>query len=537
MSIASRESFLLTGETVDIISEKIQDYCRSLEMDKKDITRNRLVAEECLLDWMDEVNRDGLADDDPEKQVVYVTGKAFGKHFFRLEKKGVSLKPGGDSEDGGTFSNSILVGMDLKPEYSYRNKTRHLTFRISKRKRNPLIAIGQVLLAAVIVGVLLKLALPAGVNQGLLDGFLTPIYDTLFRLLSTISGPLILLSIMWGVYGIGDTTMLGQIGKKMILRFMRVICIVALVVMFTFPIFGNILVSASTGTSQLATIFKMILDIVPSNIVEPFLNGNTLQIIFVAFVVGIAMLFLGKKVDAVAQIIEQINYIVQFLMDLIGKLIPFFIFIIVVRMILSGTISVLKSLWLFAIMLILGFIVLSIFMTVYTGIKFKASPVALFRKNLPTFLIALTTASSAAAFGSNVETCERKFGIDSALTSFGIPLGMVLMKPGSVIYFLMMSYFFCGFYGVECSPSWIIMAVIVSTLLSFATPPIPGGGAVAYTVLFTQLGIPMDALAIALSIDILTDFPITATNIYNLPFVLTHVADNVGMLDENVLRK
>ena len=155
---------------------------------------------------------------------------------------------------------------------------------------------------------------------------------------------------------------------------------------------------------------------------------------------------------------------------------------------------------------------------------------------MPTFLVALTTASSAASFSSNVTTCEKSFGIDESLVSFGIPLGMVVHKPMGAIYDQLVLFFFAAKYGVSCSVGWLVIAVIISTVIAIATPPIPGGGAVGYTVLFAQMGIPMEALAIALTIDIITDFIITAFEMLALPLSLVNIAASLGMIDEKILK-
>ena len=82
----------------------------------------------------------------------------------------------------------------------------------------------------------------------------------------------------------------------------------------------------------------------------------------------------------------------------------------------------------------------------------------------------------------------------------------------------------------------LVIAVIISTVIAIATPPIPGGGAVGYTVLFAQMGIPMEALAIALTIDIITDFIITAFEMLALPLSLVNIAASLGMIDEKILK-
>ncbi|MBO4331168.1 MAG: cation:dicarboxylase symporter family transporter, partial [Oscillospiraceae bacterium] len=126
--------------------------------------------------------------------------------------------------------------------------------------------------------------------------------------------------------------------------------------------------------------------------------------------------------------------------------------------------------------------------------------------------------------------------ISSSLCSFGVPLGMVMHKPVAAVYNLLLVFYFAARYGVDCSVSWIVVAALVSAVLAIATPPIPGGGAAAYTILFMQLGIPMEALAVALTIDILTDFPVTAFEMFVLPFTLINVSSGLAMIDADTLR-
>ena len=67
-------------------------------------------------------------------------------------------------------------------------------------------------------------------------------------------------------------------------------------------------------------------------------------------------------------------------------------------------------------------------------------------------------------------------------------------------------------YGVEISMAWVLTAIFVSGILAAATPPIPGGAMSCYTILFTQLGIPAAGIALAISVDLIMDYFITACN-------------------------
>lgn len=153
------------------------------------------------------------------------------------------------------------------------------------------------------------------------------------------------------------------------------------------------------------------------------------------------------------------------------------------------------------------------------------------------FTIALTTASSMAAFSSNKETCDEKFGISSSLSGFGLPLAMVMHRPVLAIYYLLVVFFFAGEYAVACDIVWLVMAVFVASILAIAAPPVPGGGAVVYTMLFAQMGIPAEALAIALAVDAIIDFFITAFEQVCQLNTLVNVSAELNMIDLDVLRK
>ena len=68
--------------------------------------------------------------------------------------------------------------------------------------------------------------------------------------------------------------------------------------------------------------------------------------------------------------------------------------------------------------------------------------------------------------------------------------------PGVAIQFFIVSLCIGQSFGTEITIIWIITSIITSTILTIATPPIPGGGLSCYTILFTQLGIPSAGIAI-----------------------------------------
>ena len=529
MAETVRKEFILGPEVCDRISELVFDHCIGIGTERKDALRYKLSAEECLLFWL----KHGCEG----KRIIVSMGRFMLTPYISIEAEGKALDPySADDEDFGSFCDSILVSMRLAPEYSYSGGFNCIKFRLKKKSPGQIATLFIVILSAVIVGMAGLFLFPDHLRELLLTSVVDPVYNTFFNILGCIAGPMIFLSVSWGVYGIGDVATLGRIGKKMMLRFVGTVMLTTALCSAFFPVLGPGLSSSSESGGQFASISELILGIFPSTIIEPFATGNTLQIIFMAIVIGIAMLYLGKQTRSVARAIEEVNLLVQFLMEIIARLVPYVIFLVIINMIWSDSVSVFISTWKLILTLAAGCIgIASVFLTV-TSIKRKVSLPLLIRKSMPTFLVALTTASSAAAFSSNVTTCEKKFGIDESLIRFGIPLGMVMHKPVAAVYNLFVLFFFAKQYDVSCSVSWICVAVFISSIIAIATPPIPGGGAVAYSILFTQMGIPTEALAIALSLDVITDFLITAFEMLLLPLSLINVSAGLGMIDEETLR-
>ena len=526
----SATTYRLTPENCDRIAEAVTAFCTGAKIERKDMLKCRLSVEECLLYWME----NGLADHTVELR----TGRKFLTPFIQVEVEGESQNPyAAEKESYGFYAQSVLVNLGLDPEYSYEDGKNHIRYALKQKAPSQITVLSMVILSAVLIGFLGKALLPAGVRTGVQGFLLTPLYNTFFNILGCLAGPMIFLSVAWGVYGIGDAATFGRIGKKMILRYVGIVLLTSACGVLTYPLLGPPLSGGAAGGAQLSAISEMILGIFPSTIVEPFSTGNTLQIITLAVVIGIALLYLGRQTRAIALAIEQVNTLVQFLMELISRLVPYVIFLVILNLLWSGNLQVFATMWKLGIVIVAVLVLTAGAFFLSTSMAMKVSPSRLFQKSLPTFLVALTTASSAASFGSHVQTCEKEFGIEPSLIRFGIPMGMVVHKPICAIYYLMVVMFFADRFGVECSVAWICIAVFICAIVSIATPPIPGGGAIAYSVLFLQLGIPKDALAVALAIDVITDFMVTAFEMLVLPMSLIQIASRLGMIDVETLRK
>lgn len=523
-----REEFLLSADTIDRLSELCAEAMDEAGADKKDRIRIRLSLEEILDVWRKK--REGA-------RVICRTGQRFRRQYIEFAVEGGQTDME-DLNDGQAFllSDRLLAQAGLALGYSYRNGWNCLTLHLQKKAQvGQMMQLSVAILSAVALGVCAR-ALPDSV-QALANGITVPFFNMIMGVLRAISSPLIFLAVCWGIVSIGDLTMVGKIGKGLILRMVAgTFAVSAAMALFTCLLFPVTAQTAGNLSGGLSDIYAMILDIVPSDIVSPFLEGNALQIIFLGICIGVALLILGERVSAVQNIVVQTNEIAQFLMGIIGKLVPVFVFLSIFNLLLSDVGSGIFGIIKVFCIAIPGCLLIALFFVAWLGIRFHVSPFLLIKKMMPTFLIAITTDSSAAAFATNLETCEKELGIPGKVANFAIPLGQVIYKPGGVVGFFSIAVCMAEYYKVEITPVWLIMAVLTVGLLAMAAPPIPGGALSIFTIMFVQLGIPGEAVALAIAVNSLLGFFMTSSGLSCLQATVTLAAGDMGMLDMQKLK-
>lgn len=519
--------FELNLTNIDKASQTVTDFLSNEKVAPKEVQRIRLSVEEILLKYFDSAG-DGV-------NFEVITSKRFRTLKIELAVAGDSIDPFADGEGEGTILNNLLANLGLAPTWRYRNGKNIITFTAKKqRKMSQISQLGIAILAAIALGCIC-LMLPDKVSTFISASLVTPLFDTFMGLLSAIAGPIIFLSVAWGICGIGDMATFGKIGKKMIGRFLLVSVIVGAVMTALFALFFK--TSASGGAAfEFSDLYEMILDIIPDNLFSPFIEGNSLQIIFIAIIVGLTMLFLGNRIPIMMSAIDQLNMVMQTIMSAVSSFIPFFVFGSIFNMIVGGNLlSVAESYKLIVVML-LGDLVLMAAYLFLVSVRKKVTPLTLFKKLMPTYIIGLTTASAVAAYQTNISTCEKKLGIDKKLIDIGIPLGQVIFMPGAIVLFVAAAFGMAETYGVAITPIWMFTVFIICVILAIAAPPVPGAALTCYTILFMQLGIPTEAIAVVIALNVILEFVATAVNLFCLQTELVELSGSLQTLKTEVLR-
>ena len=526
MGTGKIQQYSLSNEGVDQISSEISSYLTEMAMNHRDILRVRLMMEELLLQYRERIGG--------EQKVLLFCGKRRFRSCVRIILEGESFNPFSDEVESRGVLSTFLANMGLCPSWSYQNGRNILLFVPPKvQKCSPLLQMTLVLGLAVVLGLLCRM-LPVSVSSFMTDELLTPLLNTFTGLLSAVSGPLVFLSVLWGIAGMGDIATFGRIGKKMISRFLLMSTLLLLIAgAVILPFFS---VSAGEGGSlQFSALYAMILDIVPSNLFTPFTEGNPMQIIFVAVIVGLSILVLGDKAEMVSRFVEQVNSIVQLIMQQLSSVILVFVFGSVFHMILSGKLEILFRSVKLPLLMVFGCLAIAAFYLVLVSVHKKVSPLLLLKKTFPTFLIGFSTASSAAAFSTNTEACEKKLGIDRQLINLGVPFGQVVFMPGAAVLFFCVGICLAETYSVAITVSWLFTLFLLVLIIAIAAPPVPGGALTCYTILICGLNLPAEAITIAVAMNVVMEFVATGVNLFCLQLDLVELAGSLKMLDEKTL--
>lgn len=520
----------LDGHGIDDASQTIQQWLADCRIKQKDILRIRLTAEE-MLSMISSRSGDGSA---AELRLVRRLGSIWLSVRYGGERYDPTIHEENALEE---WSAEILSRTGVAPGWRWNNGGNELLFRVRSAVERPELIMLCSLAAAVILGLLGGL-IPDAVKTAVTDFALSFLADAFLNLLNVFVGLMVLLSIVTGICGIGSAASFSRVGKLMISRYLLISLVLcgfySLFSAFVFHVGGGV---PESGGSQLHSILQVLFSIIPTDPFSPFISGNTLQIVFLGVVIGLALLFIGDKALSLRNIVNQLHDVIIKTVSVVCLLLPVYIFASLLMQFWTSGADLLLSLWkplLFCIVLAVVTDLVYLFITC-RRLKVKAS--VLCRKLIPSFLITLTTASSSAAFSTALEINDKELGIRPELSRAGLPIGVLLCSGPYTLLYVVTSACLAEHYGVSANIAWWVVLCVLSWLLSMATPPVAGATIACLSIMFLQLNIPRDGLATAATLALFLDFICTAMRMPTLHMELALEADRLGMLDHEKLRK
>ncbi|MGI9450990.1 MAG: dicarboxylate/amino acid:cation symporter [Geminicoccaceae bacterium] len=378
------------------------------------------------------------------------------------------------------------------------------------------------------------------VNVYLIDGLFNVVGKMFVNSLKMLVVPLVFFSLICGVCGIGNIKMLGRVGSKSFGLYMMTTAIAiatAIVIAATFSIGSgmNLETTAMFEGREAPPLSQVLIDIVPGNPINAMANGDMLPIIFFAILVGIAILMVGEKATGVAAGAEVFNEIMMKMVTIVMAVAPYAVFALIARAIadlgldllasLAGYVAVLVS----ALMIHL-FVTLMIVLKLFSGLN----PMTFLRKVRNVQVFAFSTASSNATIPVTLRTVEKRLGADNSVASFTVPFGATINMDGTAIMQGVATVFIANVYNVELGIVGYLTVILMSVLASIGTAGVPGVGLIMLSMVFAQVGLPIEGIGLILGVDRLMDMIRTAVNVSGDAVVSSIVAKSEGKLDQTV---
>ncbi len=284
---------------------------------------------------------------------------------------------------------------------------------------------------------------------------------------------------------------------------------------------GNLPVDALNSDAQpipQTSYVDHILSIIPNNIVKPFLEGNVLSLLLLAFAVGVGLSKLPESENKQV-IVKGLSGLQELLFLLIRWLIwTLPLGIIAFSAQLSAQVSagvVADSIGKYVLVVLGGnviqfFVVLPLFL-----LARGLNPVHVLSRMMPAVLMALFTKSSAATLPVTMDTAENRLGIRKNISRFVLPICTTINMNGCAAFILVTSLFVMQNGGTPLTWTTILLWILISVISAVGNAGVPMGCFFLTLSLMSGIGAPVSILGIILPIYTIIDMVETAENVWS----------------------
>jgi len=352
--------------------------------------------------------------------------------------------------------------------------------------------------------------------------------------------PLVFSSISVGICTVQDPAKLGRVGILMLFLYGMTTLIAVIEGMGACHFFqpgvgvhlgGQLM---STAHTQATSLSDVLTHIIPKNVVQAFAEGNVLQVIFIAFLLGIALNACQEKARPLKDLLRSIADVMVVITRMVISLTPIGVFAIV------G--------WTSATLGVQAFLPMARFLVLYYGVclfhigfvfvplLYKGARIPLrlfFRSVWDALVMAFSTCSSAATLPVALQCATEKLKISQRIANFMLPIGTTINMNGAAIFQGMSALFLCQLYGIDLALSEMITVVVVAVLSSLGSTGVPGTGFIMLTLVLPSVGIPLEGMALLAGIDRFREMISTFLNILGDLVCTAVVARQEGELGDS----
>ena len=468
---------------------------------------------------------------DPDENICIILNKRFGRVYVNLSLRGEKFQfiyghtieevldqenddlQSAQEKEEKIIRDVLLKANEERLRYKNKNNMNLVEITVQKNPHAMVLHTMLALIAAIVIGVLMKVFVPSGVNEALNNTIFTSISTMFLNALKMIVGPVVFFSIACCISQFGDLKEAGRIGGKIMGFYLLTTVLAILTATGVFELLkpGNPELAAKLAGDAAAvsvsdvsiSIKDTIVGIIPANFVKPFLDSNMMQLIFLAVLIGIALEKIGEHSRLLKDIFEACNDLFLKITVMLVRFIPVATFCSIVSVVLKTGPDVLLSMLAMLGTFAVGIVAMITVYCILLGVIGRLNPIPFFgKKYSPTMLQVFGMASSNAAIIVNMDACENKLGISKKnLFPVYSPWGATVNMDGTCIYLVIFGMALARVFGVDINGGMMLSMFFSVFVLSVGAPGVPGAGLVCLSVLLTQLNVPLAGIGLVMGLD------------------------------------
>ena len=352
--------------------------------------------------------------------------------------------------------------------------------------------------------------------------------------------PLVFVSLVCGAGNLAGHNNMGVIGLKTVGLYLLTTALAIVLALSVAnvlnPGLGVNLAEATTfAAKESPGLTQVIINIFPSNPVQALADGNMLQIIVFAILLGIAMTRAGEQGQKIRASMARWNEVIMQLVLMLMQVAPIGVFCLMITLFAKLGYSAISDLitYFFCVLLVLALHFLVTF-SVLVRFLVGVNPLTFYQRLLPVMAFGFSTSSSGATLPVTLETVETRLGVSKSISSFVVPLGANINMDGTAIMQGVATVFIAQAYNIDIGMGGYLMVILTATMASIGTAGVPGVGLITLALVLSQVGLPVEGIALIIGVDRLLDMSRTVVNVVGDATIASIVARSEGEFDDAV---
>ncbi|MFJ9584598.1 C4-dicarboxylate transporter DctA [Streptomyces acidicola] len=365
-------------------------------------------------------------------------------------------------------------------------------------------------LVAIVIGIVLGWRWPD------LATSMEPIGTTFITAMKMLIGPIVFLTIIGGIAGVADLRKVGLTGVKALTYFQVgtiIAMVTGLVAINIFRLGDGVHADPSTlDTSGDAGDYiakgehqhwwEFLTHIVPDSFFGPFVDGDILQVIFLAVIFGVAIKSVGKVGEPVVAGVNRLTEVVFKVLSFVMKAAPLGAFGAMAYAIGKFGLSTLTSL---GSLILLFYVTSALFVVVVLGgvlaAYVKLNIFQLFRYFKEELLLILGTSTAEPALPGLMRKLQH-MGVERSTVGLVVPTGYSFNLDGAAIYLSLATLYIAQATDTPLTVTQQLGLLAVMLLTSKGAAGVAGGGFIALTATLSTVGtVPAAGIMLVFGID------------------------------------